>query len=249
MNLSIVILTCNQKALTERCLQSIYDLTLSSQIEIIVIDNGSTDDTDSLISNKYPRVIYHRNDKNNGVASGRNLGVSLSRGTMIMFLDNDTIAEPSTILEMLDYINGHSDIGLLAPCLISPSGQIQQSFKQFPGIGIKLKNFLSNGQASQYVPLVPDTPIEPFYVIGAAQLFSRHLFNLIGGLDSRIFYGPEDADFCMAVRSYGLRVVYNPQFTIIHDWQRATSKQRFTRLAFRHAVSLIYFYFKHRRFC
>lgn len=188
MNLSIVILTCNQKALTERCLQSIYDLTLSGQIEIIVIDNGSTDDTDLLISNKYPRVIYHRNDKNNGVASGRNLGVTLSRGTMIMLLDNDTIAEPSTILEMLDYINEHSDIGLLAPCLISPSGQIQRSFKPFPGIGIKLKNFLSHGQASQYVPLVPDTPIEPFYVIGAAQLFSRHLFNLIGGLDSRIFY-------------------------------------------------------------
>jgi len=89
--------------------------------------------------------------------------------------------------------------------------------------------------------------MEPFYVIGAAQMFAADVYRAIGGLDENIFYGPEDADFCMAVRALGLRVVYEPSYSIVHHYQRVTSGRLLSQGARRHIKALLYFYRKHRR--
>lgn len=245
MNLSVVILTCNQKELTLRCLSSLEELMRDKEVEVIVIDNGSTDATGDEITERYgEKVIYKRLNRNEGVARGRNEGAKLAKGERIFFLDNDTIVSEKAIKGLWDYLDQHPQCGLVAPKLVSPSGQIQDSFKPFPGLMIKARNWLSKKEISEV-----KTPIlhEPFYVIGAAQMFDKALFEKLGGLDSKIFFGPEDADFCMRIREMGKKVVYNPEFTIIHDYQRSTSGRKFTRRAFRHIKALLYFYKKHRR--
>lgn len=250
MDISVVILTCNQRALTLRCLESIRELVTLSQFghnQIILVDNGSTDGTLADVTASFPQVMTVALGENRGVAAGRNAGLAVASGRNLMILDNDTIASPATIKAMSDYLDTHSDVGLVSPRLISPQGEVQTSFKPYPGLGVKLRNVIMPRRSTSFAHEVPDLPFEPFYTIGAAQMFPRSVYAQAGPLDERIFFGPEDADFCMAVRGLGFRVVYDPSVTIVHDWQRATTRRLMSRGAMLHARALIHFWIKHRR--
>lgn len=236
--LSIIILTHNQRELTLHCLESIA----ASGAEIILVDNGSTDSTADEVHRRYLRVKILRNNTNLGVAAARNIGVEASSRRWIMLLDNDTQASPSAIETLIEYLEANPTVGLVAPALYSVNGELQESFKPFPGLFRKIRHVLTH--KSKPVKL-PDSVIEPFYVIGAAQLFSREVWRKAGPLDEKIFYGPEDADFCIRVRKAGYKVVYLPTVSIIHHWQRATTHRLFSKLGRAHILGLLRFYLKH----
>ncbi|MDE5982325.1 MAG: glycosyltransferase family 2 protein, partial [Duncaniella sp.] len=243
--LSIIILTHNQKDITLYCLRTLHQFAEhDSDVEIIIVDNGSIDNTQEEITAQFNNIRYIKRDKNIGVARGRNIGIKASTGKYILLLDNDTTPSVKAINDLVEILDQSSDIGILAPRLISPKGETQTSYKKFPGILEKLKNLLGRKQTDiEY----PTTPIEPFYVIGACQLFRRELIEQIGLLDENIFFGPEDADFCIRVRNAGYKIVYYPDISIIHDWQRASSRNIFSKISIMHLKALIYFYIKHNR--
>lgn len=239
-DLSIVILSHNQCKITLQCLKSLAECPA----EIVLVDNGSTDNTACEVAECFPKVRIIRNTENMGVAYGRNLGIRSSCGKWIMILDNDTEASPSEILKMYDYARSHPETGIVAPALYSSDGILQESFKPFPGIFLKFRNIIFNYRKNVRLP---EHPISPFYVIGAAQMFSRAVWEKVGPLDENIFYGPEDADFCICIRRNGLKVEYLPFVSIIHHWQRATTRHIFSPLGRAHIRGLIYFYIKHKR--
>lgn len=247
IELSVVILTYNQRDFTLRCLESIKPLMADDRYEVILVDNGSTDGTRSEVEESYKSVKYLYQNKNLGVAAGRNVGLREARGKKLMLLDNDTIVPSGAIEALSAYLDGHPEVGLVAPRLESPDGRLQKSWKEFPGIFRKICNVMTRGKSSHYSETLPDSEIEPFYVIGAAQLFTRDVLDKCGELDENIFYGPEDADFCIRVRKAGKKVVYNPKVMIIHDWQRVTTGKIFSPMGRKHMKGLLYFYLKHRR--
>lgn len=248
MYISVVVLTCNQRELTLRCLRSLRSFIDEADCELILVDNGSTDGTADAVAEAFPAVRILRLAANRGVAAGRNAGLRICTGEYLMILDNDTIANRDTIFGLAAFLRRHPEVGIVAPRLISPEGATQKSFKRFPGLAVKIRNVIAGKNRTSVTRKVPVRELEPFYLIGAAQMFPRDVYLMAGPLDERIFYGPEDADFCMAVRSLWKRVVYCPQFTIIHDWQRSTTKKLLSSAARRHARALLYFYAKHRRF-
>lgn len=246
-DLSVVILTWNQRYYTLRLLESLKGLVADDRCEIIVVDNGSSDDTVGEIARRFPGVRVICNDRNLGVAAARNIGLRAASGRNLMILDNDTVATPDAIRRLSDYLDNHPQTGLVAPRLTDMEGITQASFKPFPGLGVKIRNFFRGKGSTSYATVIPDKPIHPFYVIGAAQMFRRSDYERIGGIDEHIFYGPEDADFCMSIRDLGLNITYLPDVVIIHDWQRATTGSIFNRNSLSHIRGLIYFYCKHRR--
>lgn len=248
MLLSVVILTHNQKDLTLRCLKSIRDLFQKKDVEIILVDNGSDDNTIESVKSNFPETKVIRSENNLGVAAGRNLGLNKASGKYLMILDNDTIASPDSILKLLDFIESHPDCGLVAPRLCNPEGKTQKSFKDFPSMVVKFKNWFKGRGENDFVSDVPDVPIEPFYVIGAAQMFSSETYKAIGTLDEKIFFGPEDADFCIRIRETNKKVIYLPDIIITHDWQRSTTGKLFSKRTFRHIQGLWHFYWKYKRF-
>lgn len=247
MKLSIVILTCSQMEMTLDCLRSISPLLADGETEIILVDNGSTDGTAEAVAERFPQVRVIRHEQNLGVARGRNSGLRAAGGEHLMILDNDTAASPDVIRELSHRLASSPDAGLVAPRLIDRHGVTQSSFRPYPGIRSKIINILRGKRKSSVLSAVPEGPIEPFYVIGAAQMFTRQVYHRTGGLDEAIFYGPEDADFCMAVRKLGKRVIYYPDLTIIHHWQRATTSRLISRAARIHIKALFHFYRKHGR--
>lgn len=248
MYISVVILTCNQRDLTLRCLRSLSRLIEDADCEVILVDNGSTDGTLEAVSSRFPKVKTISFDTNRGVASGRNAGLAIAQGEYLMILDNDTVADRDTIYRLASFLKQHPEVGIVGPKLVSPDGEVQRSFKRFPGLGVKIRNILAGKHRTSTVTKAPLRVMEPFYLIGAAQMFPRQVYQMAGPLDENIFYGPEDADFCMKVRSLWKRVVYYPKVSIVHDWQRATTRRLLSPGALRHAAGLFYFYAKHKRF-
>lgn len=247
MYISVVILTCNQQALTMRCLGSLASFIADDECEVILVDNGSTDGTIDMVHLRFPKVKTIALPENRGVAAGRNVGLGAASGEYLMILDNDTVADRHTIFALADYLRRHPEVGLVAPKLVSPQGEVQTSYKRFPGLGVKIGNIMRGARHTSVSRKIPMREMEPFYLIGAAQMFPRDVYHMAGPLDENIFYGPEDADFCMSVRSVWKRIVYLPSLTIVHDWQRATTRRVLSPAGRRHIAGLLYFYAKHRR--
>ncbi|WP_221656756.1 glycosyltransferase family 2 protein [Bacteroides salyersiae] len=248
IQLSVIIITWNQLSYLQECLHSLCPVMKREDVEIIIVDNGSKDGTCQYLAHNYPQVRLHVNVCNKGVAYARNRGLELSQGKKILFLDNDTVANENAISGLETYLDEHPQVGLCACRLVDGNNQIQDSFKPFPGLWLKVKNVLRITKNNALdLQAFTTSPFEPVYVIGACQMIRREVIERIGLLDERIFYGPEDADYCLRIVADGWKVVYLPQYTIIHHWRRATNKKLFSRLAWRHFCALCYFYAKYKR--
>lgn len=250
MKLSIVVLTYNQCDITLRLFQSLKGFMAScDNTEIILIDNGSSDKTVERIRELYSswnnRLTIIANQSNRGVAAGRNQGLRIARGKYLMLLDNDTMVTSGAILQLIGYLDSHHRCGLVSPALVSPDGHHQANAKPFPGIVQKIRHLLRLPESAS--EQAHSKSEHPFYLIGACQLFRRELLDQIGFLDENIFFGPEDADFCMRVRAAGFTVDYLQSVSIIHDWQRTSHKSPFSRTSLLHTKALLYFYCKHKR--
>lgn len=251
MKLGIVILTHNQNDVTLCCLDSLdADMTMHPEYSVVVVDNGSAD--------KFLNAALERNylwknrlniidlPKNLGVAGGRNCGLrAVASAEYILILDNDTIITEGSISSLIDYLELHKDVGIIAPELLSNDSHIQLSYKKFPGIIEKIRNLFGH---RQLVSESLEESIEPFYVIGACQMIRGDAFRVTGFLDDSIFFGPEDADYCMRMRLKGYRVVYNPAIKIIHAWRRTSHRSPFGITSRRHISGLLHFYIKWKRF-
>ncbi len=267
MQLSVIFICWNSLHHLRKAIASMQEtLSVVDSSEIIIIDNGSTDGTNDFITTQYPHALYRRLPENRGVAYARNRGIELARGEYLWLLDDDTIANDQALRAMLDYMQQNPQCGICGCQLVDSSGVTQQSYKPYPGLGIKIRNLLlSNAklrakghydkpspkaQADPYAEqFATGLPFEPVYIIGACQLIRRTVIDQIGMLDQHIFYGPEDADFCIRAKNAGWEITYLPQATMIHQWQRITNRNPFSPMARRHIAALFYFYRKHNKIC
>jgi hypothetical protein len=246
MRLSIIIITYNGLGFLTRCLESLRDFINKPDCEVIIVDNYSTDGTLAFLRNNYPQLQLILNSENRGVAAARNQGITVAKGEKILLLDNDTEATTSAINAMSDYLDIHPDVGLCSCRLVDKEGMPQDSCKPYPGLMIKLRNVVGIGNKTRYVP-DENGIIEPVYVIGACQMFGREVVEKVGILDEHIFYGPEDADWCIRIKRVGWRIHCLNNHTIVHDYRRSTRRSPFSKLGRMHIKALIYFYWKQKR--
>lgn len=245
VGLSVVIITWNQYGVLSRCLSSLNEVMRRDDAEIIVVDNGSTDGTTEKLKKEFPGLKLIANDCNKGVAYARNRGIEIAKGDKILILDNDTIVNSEAIEGMEKYLDENPQMGICGCKLMDGEGNVQKSCKEYPGLGVKLRNIM--GLGSDISESIGDEPVEPVYLIGACQMIRRQVVDQIGLLDEKIFYGPEDADYCIRAAKAGWKVIYLPGYSIIHLWRRATRKNIFSPLSRKHIKALLYFYFKHKR--
>ncbi len=247
MRLSIVIITWNQIDHLVRCLQSLERWHHHDDTEIIVVDNGSCDGSVEYVKQHYPQIVLICNEVNTGVSHARNQGMRKSKGDVLLFVDNDTEIPYESVAGMLNYIENHPEVGICACSLVYDDGSPQDNFKPFPGLIVKFKRLLRLKSASicEYIPV--NGLVEPCYVIGACQMVSRQAMETVGCYDENIFYGPEDADYCLRMRRHGYRVVGLTNYKIKHHCRRISNHQLFSKLSMKHICSLFYLYYKYCR--
>ena len=247
MKVSFLIITWNGLELLKGCLSTLSTYLNRNDVEVIIVDNGSQDGTVEYLKTEHPTIRLIELSTNKGVAAARNKALKIAKGDYLFIIDNDLLMNDEAVEGMLKYMDSHTEVGLCGCRLLDANGYVQPSAKQYPGVAYKLKNLLFSGKYNySYDLLSANEPLEPVYLIGACQLVRREAFLAVGYLDEHIFYGPEDADFCIRMKQEGWRVIYLPQYEMIHFCQRVTNRRFFSRMGWRHVKGLLYFYWKHK---
>jgi GT2 family glycosyltransferase/glycosyltransferase involved in cell wall biosynthesis len=215
---SIVIPVYDQFAHTLACLRALAEHPPQLPIEIVVVDDGSSDQTTTALP-LIDGLRYHRRAGNGGFIAACNDGAALARGDFLVFLNNDTVPQPGWLAALLQTFEAHADAGLVGAQLLYPDGRLQEA----GGVVFADGGGWNYGRFES-----PDDPRFGYlrdadYVSGAALAIPRGLFLQLGGFDSR--YAPayyEDTDLAFAVRAAGRRVLYQPAARVVHD-EGATS--------------------------
>ena len=128
---SIVILSYNKSKLTTECLESIYTHIPRNEVEVIVVDNASSDDSVEIIKKKFPQVKLIQNDRNAGFAGGCNLGAKHAQGEYILFLNNDAFLSDNPLPAFFMTFQDHKEAGIVGGMLTNHDGSLQRSFGEF----------------------------------------------------------------------------------------------------------------------
>ena len=255
IDVSIIVVAFDVRAEVLRCLASIEDHADGLGVETILVDNGSRDGTADAVAAAFPGVRLVRRPRNEGVAA-RNHGLRLATGRTRMFLDSDAVLTPGALGELVGFLDRDPRVGLVGPRVIYPDGTLQPSARRFPPLLLPLlrrppldRVFGDAATVRRHLMAdeALDRPREVEYVLGACQLFTERAQALAGEIDSAIFYGPDDADWCLRIRVAGLKVAYDPRATVIHDYRRDTRRKPMSRLALRHLWAFARFQWRWRR--
>ena len=247
---TITILSWNNWKMLDRCIASIIKNPPRADYEIIVVDNGSTDDIVGQLRVRYPDVSVIINACNRGIGPARNQAFKKARGNYIISLDQDTVVGTNSLDNLINYMEKHPMVGIGGAKLLYPSGELQYSCRRFPTLFSKISRRIKNPLGDRilaveyYAEWDHNEVRDVDYVIGACQVIRRDAMEKIGFYDEHIFYGPEDIDYCWRFGRAGYRVAYIPSAVIIHDEQRITKKKFFSKLTLLHAYGLVYFFLK-----
>jgi len=222
---SVIIPVLNNLALTQGCLESIRQTQNSGILEIIVVDNASTDGTAEFIKAEQAagRIRSISNNKNLGFARACNQGAEAARGSLVVFLNNDTRVTPGWA-EAMAQAARRPDVGIVGARLLYADGHIQHA-------GIEFINGVPDHPHRRAAADAPEVTQfrELDMVTGACFLMHRELCLQLAGFDESYQNGVEDIDLCLRVRAAGRKVVYEPKAVVYH--LEGQSKGRFDHVS------------------
>jgi len=223
-DLSVIIVNWNVRDLLRRCLHSILASLPACQLEIIVVDNGSTDGSAEMVRTEFPQVHLIANPDNRGFTGANNQGLAVARGRYVLLLNPDTEVVGDALETMVAFADAHPDVGVVGPQLLNPDGTVQSSRRRFPTLATALlestwlQPYAPRRLLARYYVLDrPDDEVQDVdWVIGAALMARREAVEQVGPLDEGFFMYSEELDWCRRFRAAGWRVVYLPTARIIH---------------------------------
>lgn len=211
MNVSAIVLTWNGADYVAPCLSALLAQD-PPPVEVIVVDNASTDGTPDLVAGRFPGVRLIRNKRNLGFAAGNNVGLRAATGDLLLLLNQDTEVHPGLLAALARAFDDPA-VGLAGCKLLYPDGTIQHAGGYFDGpCGITEHVGIHQADDGRF-----DEQTEPEFVTGAALGIRREALVQIGPLDEGFapaYY--EDVDWCFRARAAGWRVVYAPQAVVTH---------------------------------
>lgn len=212
---SIIIPTYNKWEYTARCLTKLTENTRGFPVEVIIVDNASTDGTRDSLRQLSEVCTVILNDTNLGFAKACNQGARAARGKYLVFLNNDTEPQPGWLEAMVKVVESDSSVAIVGSKLLFPDGTIQHG-----------------GVAFVYAAPAPISPVHLDYrrpaaeagndcrelkaVTAACMLIRPEAFGEAGGFDEQYVNGYEDVDLCLKVWSSGRRIIYTPESVLVH---------------------------------
>ena len=218
------IITINYNGLKDTC-ELIDTLPLNDEtIEVIVVDNASTQDEATEIEKRYPQVKVIKSDKNLGFAGGNNLGIQAAHGKYLFFINNDAILpQPSALSLLITRLESSDQIGMVCPKIRFTWGKQPIQYAGYTPLSkITLRNkSIGFGEQDngQY-----DTPHPTPYAHGAAMMVKREIIEKVGMMPECYFLYYEELDWSMMIRRAGYEIWYEPACTIFHKESQTTGQ-------------------------
>ncbi len=223
-DLAIVIVSTNEAHWLGPCLSTVYARAGKASLDVVVVDNESSDGTRELVNSKFPqaRVVA---SANHGFGHGNNRGLETTSARYVLFLNPDTEILAGTFGELVDMLDDRPEIGLAGVRQLTPDGELFPTIRRFPSAARAFGEAL----ASERWPVSPtwagervldmqlyERECECDWTSGSFMLARREALLSAGFLDERFFIYAEEPDLCLRMKRAGWSVRHLPDMTIIH---------------------------------
>ena len=253
-DLSVIVVNRNTRELLLACLGSLFDGAAPLRIEVIVVDNASTDGSVPSVESRFPQVRLIRNDTNTGFAHPNNQGIAASRGRYLLLLNSDTVVRHGALKRLVDFMDQHPEAGACGPRLVYPDGSLQRSCASFEtpwrwfcdmlDLGKVLPRSTALSNLRVRFDHASTSPVD--WVMGAALLVRREVVDEVGMLDERFRIHCNESDWCYRMHRAGWPIYYVHSAEVVH-YCGETRKREADRSALEAemARNLIDYYRKH----
>lgn len=253
--ISICLVSYNTRALLADCLRSIQASGIRREYEIIIVDNGSTDNTQAMLAAEFPQVQLIQNERNLGYTAPMNQALRAARGRWLVQLNPDTLVQPDLFDTLADYLEANPQVGILSPKVLNRDGTLQlqcrrSAARPWDALSYMLhldRLFSKSRRFGGYLMTYMDenTTHEAEAVSGSFMMIRRAVIEQIGYLDEAFFAYQEDTEFCFRARRAGWKIVYLPTASIIHYGGQGGSRNQPYRGIIEWHRSYFYYYRKH----
>lgn len=256
---SAIVLNYRTPQETVACVHNLQKQTVADQMEIIVVENHSEDESIGVLRNrlKVPALAIIETPRNLGFGGGYNKGIQRAQSKYILINNPAKILQNDGIEKMVMTMERDPSIGIIAPKLVYDDGTIRPSVRSFPSpLDIIIKRtplrYVFPKIFARYVRIDVDSQKRQNvdWVVGGCLMIRRDLFDEIGGFDERFFLFFEDIDLCLRVHCKGKKVVYDPSVTALDRKRRLSGEGFFdlflTKTGRIHLLSALKYFWKWR---
>jgi len=235
MDLSIIIVTWNSQEFIRNCLDSIFLSQGNISSEVILVDNGSSDQTAKIVEEFYPQVNLIQNKKNLGYAKANNQGIEEAKGKYILLLNPDTQVLEDALSLMYEFMQENPEAGTLGPKLLNLDKSVQPSCREFPTFSTLVWEF------SGLSRLFPKSKIfgrwrmgyfdfdktrEVDQPMGSCLMLRRETLEDMGIFDENFVMFFNDVDLCYRIKKKGWKIYFYPESKVIHSKGASTRKAK-----------------------
>lgn len=253
VDLTVIIISWKVRELLKNCLTSIFKETSKINFEVIVIDNGSVDDTVEMMMGDFPRVKIISNLHNRGFATACNQGIKQAQGRYVLLLNPDTVIIDRALEKIVEFMDERqkTNIGIAGCKLLNADRSLQPSLRRFPGF---FDHFIMMFKLHHLIALkkylmadfdyTRETEVDQ--VMGAFFLISKKVIEKIGLLDEGYYIWFEEVDYCLKAKNSGFKAVYTPAAQIIHFGGKSFAQSLRVRNQWNFCVSRLRYIIKHQ---
>lgn len=261
--LSIIVTSYKNPSVLRLCLESLKKNILNNSYEILVFDSSTEEDTEMVMREEFPNVLFYPHDRNLGFAKLVNQGLKKAQGRYILILNADIIIERRSADMLIEQLKKDSTIGIIGPRLLNFDGQTQSSCFRFYSPLVILYRRTSLGKlrfAKKKIDnfLYRDKDLnktqEVDWLMGSAIMTSQEAVRAIGPMEENFgFMYFEDVDWCRRFWEKGFKIIYYPAVTMFHYHGKGSASQgalkavilnKLTREHIKSAVKYFWKYFR-----
>ena len=227
-DVTIIVVSTNEAKWLERCLGTAYAQAGSAELDVVVVDNESSDGTGDLIRSHFPaaRVV---DSENRGFPHANNRALMTPLGRYVLFLNPDTEIIDGEFGELVEFLDARPEIGLLGVKQVTDARHLSPTIRRFPSplralgealVPERLRKASWLGE-SELDPDRYERECECDWTVGAFMLARREALFSGGFMDERFFLYSDEPDLCLRMHQSGWRIVHSPAMTIVHHANKA----------------------------
>ena len=224
-DVSIVIVSFNTREVLRECLQSVERESAGLRVEVLVVDNHSSDGSAEMIEREFPQVRLFRSEVNLGFASANNVALEAVRGRYPLLLNSDAFLRPGALALAVKHMDENPAVGLAGARLVGRDDSWQPSARMFPSLLTDF--FVMTGLAGKFPKsrlfgsfdrtwADPMAASESDWVPGAFSIIRAEALKKAGLFDPDFFLYSEEVDLCRRIKDAGYRIWYWPDIVVTH---------------------------------
>ena len=236
IDISVIIVNWNTKELLRNCLNSVYKTVRGLSLEIIVVDNASSDGSIEMLEKEFPSVIRVLNKENKGFGAANNQALAIMKGEYALLLNSDALLTEEAVKKMWTFCKANEKAGIVCGQLLNADGSKQNSIASFPSlISLAVNNSLLEYLLPSVYPskrYEHTAPVEVDSAIGACMMIRGEALKETGFFDERYFFFFEETDLAKTMKCHGWKIYHLSDAFIYHLQGQSIGHSASSRIEF-----------------